>query len=90
MRAAAPQNPEDGCGALLLYVRIRGWPRHMRSQVQHRSFRIPDDLYKDALAAGRRNGESLTDVVRRCLRNLKPEIGNCPLVGRELPLCLAA
>jgi hypothetical protein len=35
----------------------------------HHSFRIPERLYRDALAAARRNGEPLTDVVRRALRD---------------------
>jgi predicted CopG family antitoxin len=30
-----------------------------------KSFRIPEDLYRAALERAKKNGESLTDVVRR-------------------------
>lgn len=32
-----------------------------------KSFRIPEDLYRAALERATKNGESLTDVVRRAL-----------------------
>lgn len=35
----------------------------------HRSFRIPNWLYLEAMAIARANGEHLTDVVRKALKD---------------------